>query len=84
MSSQQLASSTSRWMFCKMSEDLEEVCSKCGHKRGEHAEYVDNSHASTTYVPERRQCLHGSHVKSNTTIFACDCLYFRSKKNGSS
>jgi len=67
-----------------MPEDLKEVCGRCGHKREEHAEFVDNSHSSTTYVPERRHCLHGSHVKSNTSVFGCDCPYFKSKKNGTS
>jgi len=67
-----------------MAEDLKEVCGRCGHKRGEHAELTDNLICSNTYVPERRHCLNGSRVKSNTSIFGCDCPYFKSKKNGTS
>ena len=65
-----------------MAEDLKEKCSRCGHERGEHAEYVDNMLASTSYVPERRHCLHGSKKSSKTTVFGCDCTSFKTKRNG--
>jgi len=56
-------------------ENLNEVC-VCGHKKSEHAEYIDNTLASTSYVPERRQCLHPE-IKGGVSCYDCSCPYFR-------
>ena len=34
------------------------LCAQCGHTKETHAEFIDNMIGSSTYVPERRQCLY--------------------------
>jgi hypothetical protein len=37
---------------------MSDLCTRCGHIREEHSEFIDNQIASNTYKPERRHCLH--------------------------
>lgn len=46
---------------------MTDECAACGHTKDEHSEFIDNQIATTSYVPERRQCL----------VDGCECHYFK-------
>jgi Fe-S-cluster containining protein len=56
-------------------EDLEEVCHRCGHKRGEHAEYIDRTVSTMNEKPQRRACQHHFEGKDEVKHY-CTCHKF--------
>jgi Fe-S-cluster containining protein len=52
--------------------DLDELCTTCGHRKGEHAQFIDRTAATMTDKPQRRHCMHfDANGKEN-----CGCRTF--------
>lgn len=51
-------------------DGLDDPCARCGHKKREHAQLIDNQTSSASYKPERRHCMHMG-------VGGCECNTFK-------
>jgi hypothetical protein len=56
--------------------DLNAPCERCGHLKGQHAQFIDNQSSSATYTPERRHCLYLGGDGMMRVDNMCSCTRF--------